>query len=103
MHILKSSVLFRQIDRLHLTAFIRCAPWKKLVGKGGYGRHAARDVIVWEAKQFDDGPHRHIGFFVGGSQAVSTSSVKKVVHQHEAASADGRAIEAVYRWTKRQD
>ncbi|MBI4175538.1 hypothetical protein HY523_02880 [Candidatus Berkelbacteria bacterium] len=56
------------------------------------------DVIVWAAKDFDDGPHQHIGFVLTKSFAVSTSSTKRRVIRHPLTSADGRPIEAIYRY-----
>jgi hypothetical protein len=40
------------------------------------------DVIVWENKKFHDGWHEHIGFYVGSDRAISTSSHKKIVAEH---------------------
>lgn len=43
----------------------------------------AGDVLVWEAQTFEDGSYEHIGFYLGGDQAVSTSwRTKKVVEHH---------------------
>jgi hypothetical protein len=41
------------------------------------------DVIVWEARQYDDGLKEQIGFYVGDKQAISNSSSKKSPYQHD--------------------
>lgn len=60
---------------------------------------APGDVIVWEAKQFDNGVHAHIGFYIGDETAVSTDSEKGVVGSHDYRYAGGRAIERVHRYS----
>lgn len=55
------------------------------------------DVIVWD-KRDDDNPSQHIGFYVGDSEAVSTSSSEKKVKRHELHFGSlGRRIAGVYR------
>ena len=39
-------------------------------------------VLLWEAKDFEEESHKHIGFFVGGDKAISNSSRKKVPARH---------------------
>lgn len=41
------------------------------------------DVLVWRAHDYDDGTHRHIGFYLGDGRAASTSMSKSVVIEHE--------------------
>ena len=43
----------------------------------------AGDVLVWEAQEFPDGLHEHIGFYVGNNRAVSTSRSKKAPIEHD--------------------
>jgi hypothetical protein len=54
------------------------------------------DVLIWESKQFSNGAHRHIGFYVGQGKAVSTSSRKGAVASHDYRYAGSRQIESVY-------
>lgn len=56
------------------------------------------DVIIWEQKQFSDGLKRHIGFYLGKNQAVSTLASKKAVAIHDLYFGnDNRKIEVIYR------
>lgn len=41
------------------------------------------DVIVWGEVQYADGPHKHIGFYVGNGQAISNSDKPKSPQQHD--------------------
>jgi hypothetical protein len=41
------------------------------------------DVLVWEARQFDDGLKEHIGFYIGEGRAVSTSWTKRTPIEHD--------------------
>jgi hypothetical protein len=66
--------------------------WKK-VGKPHPG-----DVVVWDFRDQGDGKHRHIGFAVGPDSAVSTSSSRREVAEHELHfGAESRPIESIYR------
>lgn len=40
-------------------------------------------VIVWASREFDDGPHKHIGFCISNDRAISTDSQNGVVHKHD--------------------
>lgn len=56
------------------------------------------DVLLWESKDFKDGPHRHIGFYIGGGKAVSNSSTQKAPAMHDKHfGQEKRKIEASYR------
>jgi hypothetical protein len=41
------------------------------------------DVLVWEARKFDDGLRSHIGFSLGNGRAVSTSRRQKAPLEHD--------------------
>lgn len=41
------------------------------------------DVLVWEAEQYADGLHEHIGFYIGDNRAISTSVKAKTPLQHD--------------------
>jgi len=57
------------------------------------------DVISWEPRQFHDGRHGHIGFYLGENRAVSTSASRKVVAEHDLYyGAEKRRIVAAYRY-----
>jgi hypothetical protein len=53
-------------------------------------------VLIWEETIFPSGPHRHIGFFVGSNQAVSTNSKRRKVARHHASFHGKRKIERAY-------
>jgi len=56
------------------------------------------DVLSWEPKQFHDGAHGHIGFYLGDNRAVSTSTTHKVVAEHELHyGSENRPIIGAYR------
>jgi hypothetical protein len=85
------------LDRIHGTVegterAMRESGWRKRRDR----RPRAGDILVWEAKRFPNGSHKHIGFFVGRRQAVSTSSRRRTVALHDYRYADSRRIEAVY-------
>jgi hypothetical protein len=59
------------------------------------------DVISWEPHQSPDGPHGHIGFYLGDNQAVSTSTSKKTVAIHDLHyGSQKRRIIAIYNYPK---
>jgi hypothetical protein len=41
------------------------------------------DVLVWEARKFDDGLKKHIGFSLGNGKAISNSWIKKMPVEHD--------------------
>lgn len=58
------------------------------------------DAISWEPHQSPDGPHGHIGFYLGDNRAVSTSTSKKTVTIHNLHFGTAqRQVVAVYRFT----
>lgn len=50
--------------------------WKKIK------RPKTGAVLVWEEKTFTDGPHKHIGFYIGKNKAVSNSLKTKYPIKH---------------------
>ncbi len=59
------------------------------------------DIIVWEAIDFGDGDiHKHIGFYIGDSLAVSNSSLEGYPVKHEWTFGGSRKVEATYRIPK---
>lgn len=57
------------------------------------------DVLVWEARTYDDGmEHMHVGFYLGNNMAVSNSTDKKVPVEHSLDFDGGRKIVKVFRW-----
>lgn len=58
------------------------------------------DVIIWDRRD-DENPSQHIGFYIGDSEAISTSSSEQKVKKHELHfGALNRNIAAVYRMAK---
>jgi hypothetical protein len=39
-------------------------------------------ILVWEDLEFDDGPHSHLGFYIGENQAISNSLKLKTPAKH---------------------
>lgn len=96
-----SSVLFhyKLIEDLHTTvrgleADLERSGWQK-VDDPRLG-----SIILWEPMPFADGSlRRHIGFYVGGTTAVSNSTLHRVPKTHDMNSTtEGapRGIEAIY-------
>lgn len=85
------------LERIHGTVegterAMRESGWRRRRDK----RPHSGDVIIWEAKRFPNGSHRHAGFFVGKGKAVSTSSRTGKVALHDYRYAGSRTIESVY-------
>lgn len=57
-------------------------------------------VIIWAKQGPESEPHRHIGFFVGPDEAISTDSIQGVVAAHHLTFQGTRAIEKAY-WHRR--
>jgi hypothetical protein len=59
------------------------------------------DVLSWEPHQSADGPHGHVGFYLGDHLAVSTSTAKKTVARHDLQfGSEQRPVIAVFRYPK---
>jgi hypothetical protein len=90
-------VLFGKLAKVHGTI----ASTIKDLETSGWGladQPMAGDVLVWEAMDFPDGRREHIGFCVADNRALSTSSEKKVVTEHDIHfGEDNRRIEKIYR------
>lgn len=57
------------------------------------------DVVVWEAQEFADGPHGHIGFYLGDNRAISTSVRAKTPVEHDVNFGEAkRKITQVFRF-----
>ncbi len=100
-----SSILmhFKLIESPHATVAgtvrdLEAHGWQKA------GAPEPGDVLVWEAQeQGTSGRHTHIGFSLGGEQAVSNSTTERVPQQHhftygEKDGAPARRITAIYRF-----
>ena len=57
-------------------------------------------VLVWEKKDFGDVYHKHIGFYIGDSKAISNSAQKKTPVIHNWTFQNTRKVEATY-WHSR--
>ncbi len=68
--------------------------WKKVrppIGKPKIGA-----IIEWEEQEFDDGPHKHIGFYIGKDKAISNGLKKRVPIRHHWKYDGKRKILAIY-------
>lgn len=63
----------------------------------------AGDILVWESQDFGDEPKRHIGFYIGGDKAVSTSRSSKKVAEHHKNFDGSRKIERIFRMASWDD
>ena len=91
-----SSVLiaFDLIKKIHLSVnglleeMEKCG-WKKIKNprKGS--------VLVWESKKFDDEQHRHIGFFISNTKAISNNFKKKTPTIHHWTFKRKRKVETI--------
>ncbi len=75
-------VIFAKIKAIHGTV---ANTEKDILGSGWIQVDEPKpgDILVWEAQEFPDGKHEHIGFYVGNDRAISTSSAEKKVIEHE--------------------
>ncbi len=55
-------------------------------------------VLIWQAEDFDGDIHKHIGFYVGNHEAISTSAQQGIVVKHNSTFDITRQIEKSY-WT----
>jgi hypothetical protein len=90
-------VLFKKLSGVHGTV----ASTIKDLGESGWVSVDAPqpgDVLVWEARQFDDGLREHIGFSLGDGRAISTSWTEKTPVEHdEHFGEDNRKILHIFR------
>ena len=57
-------------------------------------------ILVWEKKDFGDAYHKHIGFYIGSSKAISNGAQKKTPVIHHWTFQNTRKVEAIY-WHSR--
>jgi hypothetical protein len=92
--------LFKLIKEIHATVNgtikdLENSGWKK-AKKPKIGC-----VLVWAEKKFKDGPHKHIGFYMGNDMAISNSSKYKYPTKHKWNEYDGRKIEMILLFPKK--
>ncbi len=92
--------LFKKLHDFHgtvasTTADLEKSGWRKVTEpKPG-------DVLVWEARDFADGRHEHIGFYIGNKQAISTSMEGGTVIKHDQNFGDAkRPFKQIYRMSR---
>lgn len=90
-----SSILkiFDLIGAVHLTVSgtitdLQKTGWKRITKN----IISAGDIIVWSEKN----QHRHIGFYIGGGQAVSNNSKSRKIAKHHYTFQDKRKIEEIF-------
>lgn len=92
-------VLFKKLGDIHGTIEgtlkdLQASGWVEVA------RPQPGDVLVWEARKFDNDAkkHKHIGFSIGNGQAVSMSWSEKVPIEHgENFGPDKRKIIQIFR------
>jgi hypothetical protein len=95
-----SSVLtiFKKISGVHGTVAstiedLHQSDWREVEASD----KKAGDIPVWEQVEISGQDFEHIGFYIGGGRAVSTSWTKKVVVEHSADFNSTRAISHAFR------
>jgi len=53
-------------------------------------------VLVWEAKKFKGGMHRHNGFYMGRGKAISNSATKRSPQVHHWTYNNTRKVEKIF-------
>lgn len=95
--------MFGLVEKLHFTvgktADDLLVSGAKKVSKN---RMKPGDVIFWVSKKTNAEEHNHIGFFVGGTKAISNSEKKREIALHHITFNNTREIELVLRpnWKK---
>ena len=90
----------RLIDGPHNTVTttirsLQAAGWQSVAGNQ---EPLPGDVIVWESQEQVDGVHTHIGFSIGGGDAVSTQFLKMVIDRHNDTFNGTRAVAQLLRY-----
>ena len=88
-------VMFRRLKKIHMTV----DNTEKDLIKSGFreiDKPKIGSILVWEGKKFGSEIHKHIGFYVGGSEAISNSSEKKSPQKHHFTFGSTRKIEKIY-------
>lgn len=98
--------LFKLIDGPHATVdgtlvAMKKSGWKKIK------KPKVGCVLFWEAKKFESGTHRHLGFYVGNQKSISNSRKTRnpVIHHWTLGVSKGkpkRKIEGIF-WNKKLD
>jgi hypothetical protein len=88
-------VIFDLIKAIHLTVDgtekdLKRSGWKK-ARKPKMGC-----VLIWVAKKYKDGQHRHMGFFIDDNRAISNDHERGAPRMHHLTYNGGRKIEAIY-------
>jgi hypothetical protein len=95
--------LFRLIE---LPSFTIARTVEKMIANGAkrvpLGKLKPGDVLVWVSRLEKSGMHNHIGFYIGGKQAISNSDSKRAIVQHDYQFKGKRKIEMALRpdWNK---
>jgi hypothetical protein len=90
--------LFGKVHGIHGTVATTIRDLEEL-GWQKIGTPQPGDVVLWERRDQGDGEHEHLGFFVGAGRAVSTSSSKGEVAEHDLHfGSEARAVTAYYRF-----
>lgn len=93
-------VVFKKLGGVHGTVAsterdLRESGWQEVADLSDL---KAGDVVIWEALTFADGPKQHIGFYMGGGKAVSTSWTAKTPVEHDKNfGKTNRKIERIFR------
>ena len=91
-------VIFKKISGIHGTIDSTIKDLKES-GWTEVSEPREGDVIVWEAKKFDDGLKEHIGFSIGNGKAISMSWTKKTPIEHSDTFDSKRKIINIFRQT----
>lgn len=90
-------VIFKKLTNIHGTVKSTINDLKKS-GWIQVEKPEPGDVVIWEAKMFNDGLKQHIGFFIGDSKAISTSLKHQTPVEHNINfGSENRKVEQVYR------
>jgi len=54
------------------------------------------DVLIWEAKEFNNNMQQHSGFYLGNNKAISMSYTKKVPQIHDINFENNRKVKEIY-------
>ena len=90
-------VIFKKISGVH-GLVSRVIDDMKQSGWNEVDKPKPGDVLVWEAQEFPDGSHEHIGFYIGNNRAISTSRTAKTPIEHDMDFGDAnRKITQIFR------
>jgi len=92
-------LLFGLIDAIHATVD-GCARNLEKFGWYKIKKPKTGAILIWEAKRFQSGMHKHIGFYIGNDMAISHRSEKRSSIVHHWTYNGKRKIESIF-WNKR--